>query len=97
MVHNAGKLEVTSTGGTNGSVASEEAVVTVGTPFGTVTCNTGATTTIGTLTGATTTGNPGAHAIMDINAVLNCGFLLPSAKWEGTYTVTSPTDLGVVA
>jgi len=34
---------------------------------------------------------------MDINGVLNCGFFLPSAKWEGTYTVTSPEGLGVTA
>jgi hypothetical protein len=29
---------------------------------------------------------------MDINAVLNCGFFLPSAKWEGSYTVTSGSN-----
>jgi hypothetical protein len=32
---------------------------------------------------------------MDINAVLNCGFLLPSATWKGSYTVSSA--LGVSA
>jgi hypothetical protein len=77
---------------TNGTVFSENAEVTVSTPFGTVNCKTGAGTDIGTLTGVKE-----GHATMHINAVLNCGFLLPSALWRGTYTVTSPTGLGVVA
>lgn len=82
-------------GTTNGTVFSEEAEVTVLTPFGgtEVNCKTGTGTHLGTLTGKAA----GAEATMDINAVLNCGFLLPSAKWTGSYTVTSPTGLGVSA
>jgi hypothetical protein len=82
-------------GTTNGTVFSEEAEVTVKTPFfePEVNCKTGAGTDIGTLTGKKT----GEIATMDINAVLNCGFLLPSATWKGSYIVTSPTGLGVSA
>ncbi|HEX6205725.1 MAG TPA: hypothetical protein VFZ29_07955 [Solirubrobacterales bacterium] len=72
-------------GGTNGTVSSEEAEVTVKTPFGNeVNCKTSAGTDIGTLTGASS-----GTVKMDINAVLNCGFLLPSATWKGTYVVTT--------
>jgi hypothetical protein len=81
-VHSKGSLEVTYTSGTNGSVASENAEVTVGSSIGTLTCVTGETTKIGTLTGTAS-----GKAKMDINAVLNCG-IIPSAKWEGAYTVT---------
>ena len=88
-VHKPGKLEVTWTTGTNGKVASEEAEVTVGSAIGTLTCKTGTTTEIGTLTGVSV-----GNATMDINAVLNCG-IVPSATWSGTYTVTSA--LGVSA
>jgi hypothetical protein len=96
--HKPGKLYIEHEAGTtNGTVFSEETQVTMGTPFGTVNCQTGAGTDIGTLTGATTAQNPSAHAKLDVNAVTNCGFLLPSALWVGSYTVTSPTDLGVSA
>ncbi len=94
-VHKAGQLFVKSAGGTDGTVFSEEAEVTVGSPFGTLNCKTGSGAHLGTLTG--TDGTPATHAVMDINAVLNCGFLVPSASWKGTYIVTSPTGLGVVA
>ena len=90
-VHKAGELyveHISST--TNGTVSSEEAEVTVGTPFGTVNCKTDAGTDIGTLTGVKE-----GNATLDINAVLNCGVLLPSATWKGSYTVTSPSGLGV--
>jgi hypothetical protein len=81
-------------GTTNGTVKSTGASVT--TPvalFGgttNVTCTTNATD-LGTITGSKE-----GNATMDINAVLNCGALLPSALWKGTYTVTSPLGLGVV-
>lgn len=94
-VHKPGALEVTwIKGTTDGTVFSEQAEVTTGSPFGTLNCKTGETTHIGTLTG--TDGTPATHATMDINAVLNCGFLVPSATWKGSYIVTSPTGLGVV-
>ncbi len=90
-VHKAGKLYVEHIASTtNGTVFSEEAEVTVGTPFGTVNCQTSTGTDIGTLTG-----KKEGNATIDINAVLNCGFLLPSATWKGSYTVTSPSGLGV--
>jgi hypothetical protein len=88
-VHAAGKLYVEWTSGTNGKVGSEEAEVTSGSPFGTLTCVTGTGTHIGTLTGVAS-----GNATMHINAVLDCGI---SARWTGTYTVTSPSGLGVVS
>ena len=92
-VHKPGSLSVTHAGGTDGTVVSEGAEVTVTTAFGfVVNCKTGSGVDIGTLKGVAS-----GHATMNINAVLNCGFLLPSAKWAGTYTVTSPTGIGVVA
>ncbi|MDQ2631222.1 MAG: hypothetical protein M3Y75_09690 [Actinomycetota bacterium] len=91
-VHQKGTLHVAHSGGENGTVSSSGAEVTVGSPFGTLNCKTGTGTTLGTLTGGAS-----GHATMDINAVLNCGFLVPSASWKGTYTVTSPTGLGVVS
>jgi hypothetical protein len=93
-----GTLHIAWTSGTNGTVSSSGAEVTiVSTVFGaSCTAKTGIGTTIGTLTGATTAGNPSAHAIMDINGVIPMG-ICGDAVWTGTYTVTSPTDLGVVA
>lgn len=94
-VHDPGTLGIDYDGDTSAEVFSKNAEVTVSTPFGTVNCKTGAGTKIGTMTGATSKSNPGIHAIIHADAVLNCGFLLPSATWKGTYTVTTPTDLGV--
>ncbi|HEY3435491.1 MAG TPA: hypothetical protein VGK41_07535 [Solirubrobacterales bacterium] len=92
-VHKNGNLYVEWNGGTNGDVFSEEAEVTVPTTSGiTANCKTQNGTTIGELTGVKS-----GHATMHIKAVLNCGFLLPSATWSGTYIVTSPTGLGVTS
>jgi hypothetical protein len=86
-VHKAGTLSVSHIAGTtNGTVSSDGTHVTKGSPFGTLTCIT-AGTHIGTLTGVAS-----GHATLHVNAVLNCGI---SARWTGTYTVTSPTGLGV--
>ncbi|HEY5943195.1 MAG TPA: hypothetical protein VIT89_10080 [Solirubrobacterales bacterium] len=94
--HKAGTLHVESIAGTtDGTVSSSGTEVTVGSIFGTLNCKTSSGVDIGTLTG--TDGTPSTHAEMDINAVLDCGFLVPSASWKGTYVVTSPTGLGVVA
>lgn len=79
-------------GTTNGTMSSAEAEVTASTPFGTVNCKTGLGTHLGTVTGTAT-----GHATFHINAVLNCGFLLPSASMKGTATVTSPTGVGASA
>ena len=91
-VHKAGTLHVAHTGTTDGTVTSSGAEVTVGSPFGTLNCKTGEGVHIGTLKGTAS-----GHATMEIGAVLNCGFLVPSATWKGTYVVTSPTGLGVSA
>lgn len=90
-VHKAGTIEVTDiANSTNGTAYWDEAEVTVGTPVGTVTCIPSPTTHIGTITG-----NASGKGTMHGSGVLNCGFLLPSASWKGTYTVTSPSGLGV--
>ncbi len=83
-VVNAGALEVTHIAGTtNGTVFSENATVRTGSAFGNLHCVTGATKHIGTLTGKTS-----GNATMDIHAVLDCGFLVPSATWTGAYWIT---------
>lgn len=93
VVHKPGSLTIAHTGTTNGTVTSKSAEVTVPSPIGTLTCTTPAAgTDIGTLTGVAA-----GSATMDIKAVLNCGFLAPSAVWEGAYSVTSPSGLGVSA
>jgi hypothetical protein len=90
--HANGSLSVSwIKGTTNGTVKSKNAQVTVPSALGTLTCTTPKEgTDLGTLTGVASSL---AHATMDINAVLNCGI---TAKWTGTYTVTTPTGLGVV-
>jgi hypothetical protein len=91
--HKPGQLYIEhDPGTTNGTVFSENGEWTWSSPFGTVNCQTGGGTDIGTLTGAAA-GSP----ILHFNAVLNCGFLLPSATWKGSYTLTSPSGLGVSA
>lgn len=47
---------------------------------------------LGTLTGVAI-----GHATLELKAVMNCGFLVPSALWGGTYVITSPTGFGVSA
>jgi hypothetical protein len=97
VVDLGGELSIENIAGTTlGTVRSIGAKVTVPSFYGALTCVTAASpgTDIGALTGKAKTTE---HATMDINAVLNCGFFLPSAKWEGSYTVTSPTGLGVAS
>jgi len=95
-VHSNGKLfveQIKKT--TDGTVSSEEAEITVQTPpFGVyVNCKTNAGTDIGTLVGTAS-----GHATIEINSALNCaGPIATSLVWRGTYTVTSPTGLGVVS
>jgi hypothetical protein len=80
-------------GTTNGTVRSTGMSVTwQSTTFGaTLNCQTN-NTHLGTLTGSAS-----GHASLKVNAVVNCGFFVPSMKWEATYTFTTPTGLGVVA
>jgi hypothetical protein len=90
-VHTGGTLHVSHIANTtNGTVTSSGAEVTTESPFGTLNCKTGAGTHLGTLTGVSS-----GHATMDINATLSCSGI--SSKWIATYTVTSPTGLGVSA
>ncbi|HEX6205063.1 MAG TPA: hypothetical protein VFZ29_04570 [Solirubrobacterales bacterium] len=93
-VDKAGQLYVEHIAGTtNGTVFSENAEVTFKTPFGNeVNCKTGGGTDIGTLTGSAW-----GWATLHINAVLNCGFLLPSATWKGIYETAFAEGLGVSA
>jgi hypothetical protein len=81
-------------GTTNGTVRSVGALVTVPSPYGLLHCATPAFPgiDIGTLTGVA---NTASHATMDINAALNCGTI--TAKWTGTYTITSPTGFGITS
>jgi hypothetical protein len=93
-VHKAGTIEVSQiANSTNGTAYWDDAEVTFSTPFGTLNCKPSPTTHIGTITGSAVIGK----GIMHGSGVLNCGFLLPSATWKGTYTVTSPSALGVSA
>ncbi|HET8814024.1 MAG TPA: hypothetical protein VFM51_03625 [Solirubrobacterales bacterium] len=89
-VHDPGTLTVEWTSGTNGTVWSKDATVTVRVPLiGYVHCTTVEKTHLGELTGVAS-----GHATLHVDAVIDCG-AIPSAKWEATYTVTSPHGLGV--
>ncbi|HEY3492447.1 MAG TPA: hypothetical protein VGK43_05815 [Solirubrobacterales bacterium] len=79
-------------GTTNATMSSSGAEVTAGSPFGTLNCKTGSGTHLGILTGTAS-----GHARLHINAILNCGFLVPSASMKGTVTVTSPTGVAASA
>lgn len=93
IVHIAGTLHVEHIAGTtDGTVSSSGAEITVGSPFGTLNCQTGSGVDIGRLTGTSS-----GWAKMDVNAVLNCGFLVPSATWKGTYEETWANGTGVSA
>jgi hypothetical protein len=91
VVHKAGTLSVERIGATtNGTVRSSGIEVTVpGTIFDpetvTLTCTT-VNTDLGPLTGV----GAGGTAEVDVKAVLNCGFFVPSAILEGTYVLTLP-------
>jgi hypothetical protein len=88
-----GTLHVAHSGGTNGTVSSSGAEVTVQSTIFGASCiaKTGAGTNIGTLTGVLA-----GQATMHINGVIPMG-LCGDAVWTGTYVVTSPAGLGVVA
>jgi hypothetical protein len=90
-----GSLSVSSIAGTtDGTVTSSGTEVTFhSTIFEVILiCKTNTGVDIGRLTGKTST-----HATLDVVAVVNCGFFVPTARWEGSYVVTSPTGLGVSA
>jgi hypothetical protein len=73
---------------TNGTVRWTGSTITTPSFFGTFECTTN-NTDIGTITGVAS-----GSAIFHVNAVVSCT-LIGSAKWSGTYTVTSPAGLGV--
>jgi hypothetical protein len=90
-VHKSGNLKIEHiSSSTNGTAVSSETEFTTGSPFGTLNCKTGAGTHLGTLTGVAS-----GHATLDVNAVFSCSGI--SSRFEATYTVTTPTGLGIVA
>jgi hypothetical protein len=94
-VHKGGTIHISYINQTtSGTVTLSGTEVTVySTPHGTyLNCKTGAGTHLGTLSGVS---SHAAHATLTLNAVLSCSGI--SYKWEGTYTITSPTGLGVEA
>lgn len=94
-VDQAGSLTIERVGSsTNGTVKSSGTEVTVfSEEFNLyITCKTGSGTDIGELVGS---GDVTKHAVLIINTVLNCGFVVPSANVEGLYVVAEPTGLGV--
>jgi len=93
-VHSSGYLEIEwRSGTTNGTVFWKGLKLTTPSAFGALTCVTPAAGThVGTLTGVTS-----GRATLHFHAVVNCGFFLPSATWEGKFEVTSPEGLGVTS
>jgi hypothetical protein len=89
-----GSLEIHNISGSpNGLLTSSGAEIIIHkTAFGTCTFKTGTGTSLGTLTGSTTTGG---NATLDISAVIPsaCG----NGTWEGSYKVLSPAFLDVDA
>ncbi|HEV2858706.1 MAG TPA: hypothetical protein VGW80_09925 [Solirubrobacterales bacterium] len=78
-------------GTTNGTVRWTGARLTLPSMYGVIACTT-ENTDVGLLTGVL----KGA-AVIDFNAVINCGPFWPSTRWVGTYTVTTPEGLGVTS
>jgi hypothetical protein len=89
-VHKKGKLVITSTSGTTGEVGSEEAQVTFSSAIGTLNCTTGSNTYIGYVFGVAS----GNANLVTFGNVINCG-IIPSARLEGDFNITSPGGLGV--
>lgn len=78
-------------GTTEADLYAENSEITYATSLGfTVTCKTGEGTKMGRIKGVSS-----GSATIAVNAVLNCGFLLPSASWKGTLVVTSPAGFGI--
>lgn len=89
-----GQLRFEHIPGTTNALAYLEAELTFdNSAFGTFSCVTVPGTPFGTLTGVAS-----GHATLDVNTVLDCFEEFHySIKWTATYTVTSPTGLGVSA
>lgn len=85
----AGTLTIERIGTTtNGTVRSSGTKTTTPSFFGNISCTT-ENRDIGTLTGVAS-----GNAALDINVVMDCD-VFGTVKWSGSYTVTSPTGLGV--
>ena len=90
-----GELEIKNIAGTtNGTVVSKGARITMTSTIFGISCipNTGAGTTLGTLTGAK---SPTAQATLDINSVITLENGCGDSTWTGKYEVTSPVGLTV--
>jgi hypothetical protein len=89
----AGTLHFAWSSATNGTVTLSGTEWTIkSTVFGvSAICKAGEGSPLGTLTGAKSSSE---HATLDIEAQINCG-ALGSSTLTGTYSVTSPTGLGV--
>lgn len=93
-VHKPGSVSVQHiSGSTNGTVRSANSEVTVGSPIGTLNCTTGS----GGVHMGVITGTSEGQATVHINAVINCGFLAPSAVVTGTAVGGSAEGSGVSA
>jgi hypothetical protein len=77
-------------GTTSGTVRWNGSKIVTPSPFGFITCTTN-NTVIGTING-----KKEGTATFTVNAVVPCTVVM-SLKWSGTYTFTSPSNLGVVA
>jgi poly(3-hydroxybutyrate) depolymerase len=88
-----GKIHIAWSSTTDGTVSwSESEVTVVSTAFGaSAVCKAGASTTLGSLTGAK---SETEQATLDVNAKISCG-ILGTATLTGTYKATSPTGLVV--
>jgi hypothetical protein len=89
-----GEFEIHWTSGINGIVTVSGLEVTINTGlFGTCVFTSGTSkVTFGTLTGSTS-----GDAVLDVNTIMTrvSGLCPSTAKWVGTYTITSPTPLHV--
>ena len=96
------RLEIHHIAGTTNGTLTASGFHVVLHVFGTqCTYGAGASTDLGTATGATTATNTGTLATMDVDAIVNRqtgGFLCPTtARWIAKYLVTSPHELTVEA
>jgi hypothetical protein len=84
VVDAAGSLSIENIAGTtNGTVKWSGAKVTVPSPFGALTCETGTGADAGTFTGKAT-----GQLTWDFHGVWNCGFLGTSVTWQGAFVWT---------
>lgn len=90
VVDAKGTFSIAWLSNTKGTLRWNSTNWTTPTFFGTLTCTTNSTD-IGTVNGVKE-----GTATVTVNAVLSCT-VIGSAKWSGTYTITSPLHLGVTS